>query len=304
MRRSRLISLLLAALPGALLAACQPLPAPYAPTDQDKLNPLLTLRDATGVWVELPSGLPPDVAQRLAELVAENLRQADVPAAVGIGNRGSAVLRAAGQMYTLGPAEAQLALTWQLIPPGGTPAEWQQRETIPRGANLPPMPRQIERMGKATADKVIPLLAELTPAIPLPEGVVIGKVEGAPGDGNLALSRAIGYSLKQRGVRVVEEQDGKALLVRAMVQVGKPVNLVQAVRIYWGLFMPDGTELGTVTQENDIPAGRLDKNWSEIAVFAAEGAVDGLKPLIDRAPPLNPTTPGTQPDKAPAAPRK
>lgn len=275
-----------------LLAACQPMPAPYAPTAVEKSNPLLVLRDATGVWIEQPVGLPTEVGLRLAESVAENLKTADIPAAVGTGNRGSAVLRAAGQIYPVGPAEAQLAITWQFIPPDSPLVEWQQREAIPRGAGLPPMPGQLERMARTTAQKLIPLLASLTPMAALAEGVAIGSIEGAPGDGALALKRALDYSLKQRGVKVADQPGPTALLVRARVQMGTAVNNVQAIRLTWGLFTPDGTEIGTVQQENDIPAGSLDKSWGQVAVYAAEGAVDGLKPLIDRAPALKPAGQG------------
>lgn len=269
-----------------LLVACQPLPAPYAPTVEEKsANPLLVLRDATGVWVEVPTGIPDDLARSLAETIAENLRTADIPAAVGTGNRGSALLRAAGQVYPIGPAENQLALMWQFVGPDGKQVQWEQRETVPRATGLRPSPGQVARMGQSISGRVIPLLATTTTAAQFDTGVFIGTIEGAPGDGNVALKRALDYTLKQRGVVIADKQGPGTLLVRGKIEIGKPVGPLQAIRLNWGLFQPDGSEIGTVTQENDIPAGSLDKSWGETALFAAEGAVDGLKPLIDKAPP-------------------
>ncbi|MFD2264797.1 hypothetical protein ACFSM5_17965 [Lacibacterium aquatile] len=268
----------------ALLAACQPLPAPYAPTFEEKASPLLMLRDATGVWVEVPSGIPPDLAQALADSVAENLRTADIPAAVGTGNRGSALLRAAGQIYPIGPAENQLALMWQFVGPDGKQVQWEQRETVPRAAGLRPTPGQVARMGQTISGRVIPLLATSTAAVPLDSGVLIGDVTGAPGDGNTALKRALEYTLKQRGVLIADKAGPTTLTIRGKIEIGKPVGLLQAIRLNWGLFQPDGSEIGTITQENDIPANSLDRTWGETALFAAEGAVDGLKPLIEKAP--------------------
>ena len=60
----------------------------------------------------------------------------------------------------------------------------------------------------------------------------------------------------------------------------------------------DGSEIGTVVQENDVPAGLLDGPWGDVAYTVAVAAQDGIMALIARGAPqfgrqnLNPAAPG------------
>ena len=44
----------------------------------------------------------------------------------------------------------------------------------------------------------------------------------------------------------------------------------------------DGSEIGTVAQENDVPAGLLDGPWGDVAYTVALAAQDGIMQLIAR----------------------
>ena len=47
----------------------------------------------------------------------------------------------------------------------------------------------------------------------------------------------------------------------------------------------DGGEIGTVGQENDIPAGLLDGAWGDVAYMVAASAQDGIMQLVSRGAP-------------------
>ena len=44
----------------------------------------------------------------------------------------------------------------------------------------------------------------------------------------------------------------------------------------------DGGEIGTVGQENEIPAGLLDGPWGDVAYMVAVSAQDGIMELVAR----------------------
>ena len=58
----------------------------------------------------------------------------------------------------------------------------------------------------------------------------------------------------------MSDPHGKAdLLLDAVVTVAKPEAGKQHVKIVWRMRRADGSEIGTVAQENDVPAGLLER---------------------------------------------
>ncbi|MFQ3623453.1 MAG: hypothetical protein SNJ73_07895, partial [Acetobacteraceae bacterium] len=57
----------------------------------------------------------------------------------------------------------------------------------------------------------------------------------------------------------------------------------QRVEITWTVLRADGTELGMVSQLNEVPAGTLDGLWADVAVVVAEQAATGVAEVIRRA---------------------
>ena len=56
----------------------------------------------------------------------------------------------------------------------------------------------------------------------------------------------------------------------------------QHVKIVWHVRRTDGSEIGTVAQENDVPAGLLDGAWGDVAYTVAVAAQNGIMELIAR----------------------
>jgi len=109
-------------------------------------------------------------------------------------------------------------------------------------------------------------------------------VSGAPGDGGATLSRAIGNALQRANVEVAARPDAKARFVlTGRVEVSPPDAGKQKVKVSWILAQPDGQQIGTVNQENAVPAGSLDGAWGDVAFAVAQAAAPGIATLIEHA---------------------
>jgi hypothetical protein len=274
----------------ALLAACQPLPQPFQPSAQEKGAAVAMLpKDTHGISILEISGLPSALSGPLRAAIAQRLRDEDIPAAVDIGHRGAFLLRGEASLTPLSPQEEEVQIAWFLVPPdGGDVRMINRRDAIPRGQAQNPTIPQLDRIARGVTTALVPMLNPTVAEAQGVRGVSVWGVDGAPGDGKLALKRALEFILRENGVPIVERDTPEALVVSGTVSLAKPVSGVQLIRLRWVLLMPDGSELGTVEQENQIPAGSLDNNWGEAAIFAAEGAFEGLAALLEKAPPLKP----------------
>jgi hypothetical protein len=113
---------------------------------------------------------------------------------------------------------------------------------------------------------------------------------GAPGDGNTVLPARLGEFLARRGYVTQNTAEGAALAVAPQINLVRTGPAVQRVEIQWIVSRRDGEELGRVLQLNEVPAGRLDRFWSDVAYAAAEEAAGGVDQVIRNAtaPPATP----------------
>jgi len=122
--------------------------------------------------------------------------------------------------------------------------------------------------------------------------ILVPSITGAPGDGDLSLTRSVRALLEQQGVNVIDPQlppDGfdasAAYTLSGAVGMGTPnPEAGQPIAISWDLYGPDGGHLGNVAQQNQIEPGSLDGPWGEVAIYAAMGAVDGILTLLSLIP--------------------
>jgi len=113
--------------------------------------------------------------------------------------------------------------------------------------------------------------------------LVIRPVEGAPGDGGDALTRAITAVLKGQQLDLVTGTPGAAdLVLVGEVGVAPPKAGKQSVKILWRVRHADGGEIGTVGQENDVPAGTLNGAWGDVAYQIAAAAGSGIMEIVVR----------------------
>ncbi len=293
------------------LGSCQPLPHPFA---DDRPPPsLLTVRDSAGVTIGPIAGTPEATAGKLREAVAKELQKHDIPASASTASVASYQL--IGRIQEAPPAlgKARMTVYWRLQNAAGKvvgerqpyveapPGEWNA------GADGP-----VGELAAASADTLAPLLSDEPLPHPLAtvatavEGrtrLAVAAVEGAPGDGDTSLAGSITAVLKRRDIDIVADPKTTGVLkLDAEVAMSPSDAGKQHIKIVWHLRGSDGSQIGTVAQENDVPKGTLDGAWGDIAYTVAVAAESGILELIARSGP--PPKPEAKPaPKRPPAPR-
>ena len=272
------------------LAACQPLPHPFADDVPPPGSPMLTLRDSASVTIAPIGGMPRETAEKLGPAMASALQKREIAASDKTASIGSYEL--VGRIAEMPPSGDKVALVavWELHDPSGrslgerterleaSAVDWEQGTED-----------AVARLAAASADRLAALLQDEVPAEALvggPTRLLIGGAAGAPGDGEQSLPRAITEVLKRQDVAIVTDPEAKAdLVLDAEVVVAKPKAGKQNVKIVWRVRRKDGGEIGTVGQENDVPAGLLDGAWGDVAYMVAVSAQDGIMQLLERGAP-------------------
>jgi hypothetical protein len=274
----RLLPLLL-----LLVAACQPLPHPFA-ADGVSEPPPLPPPDSADIVVTPVMGAPPTVAKALAEA----LRQADIPAAVeDAGNRGSDRLTSKALAQPEASGRATVTLAWALRAADG--------RLLGEGRVVADEPETGWRRGDPAvaqdlAGRAAPSIARLV-QLPAPRAATLSEpllglrpVTGAPGDGGSTLTRAMSYVLNRAHVALVQKSgDKESFVLTGNVKLSPPEAGKQQVKVSWVLRQPNGAEIGRIDQQNAVPAGSLDGPWGDIAFAVARAAAPGVVALIEKA---------------------
>jgi hypothetical protein len=107
-------------------------------------------------------------------------------------------------------------------------------------------------------------------------------VTGAPGDGNVSLTKQMKSHLAAFGPVVQDDPDGADFIVQGNVRVVPIAAGQQRVEIQWSVKAANGDERGRVVQLNVIPAGSLDHYWADVAMVVASEASGGVNDVILR----------------------
>ena len=260
------------------LASCGELPRPFQPDVKSPAKGLLRPIDSAGVVVQPVAGIPDAAARQAAEKIAEALRRKDVPASTRGSNPASLIL--ASEVITTGDPALRLILR----EPGGTLIGQHTARFAPTARS----PDDDAAWTELARESATALAAQLQPRAavlaPPPPSIFIGQVNGAPGDGGRALSRALDYALRRAGAKLVEASEPDSVVVLGEVTISPKGAQMRGVDVRWIVLAPDGNELGQIRQENDVPAQMLERAWAEMAVAVAEGAAEGIIDLLDHVP--------------------
>ncbi len=293
------------ALPSALalvlcvaLAACGDLPRPFQPAEKSLQAWAAPGDIAWGSILVLPiAGLPQSQSARLANEVVAALQVRDVPASTYAGGRASIVL--AGQVSAV-----TRKLRWTLVTPDGETAlrfEDPSLDAARIDETAPDLAAIATRAARRITDALEPPIAEderARPALP----VVLEAVHGTPGDGGIALARAMRHSLARIGVAVADDGKDDSHVIQGRVSVARDDEASDdaALTIAWDVLQPDGTRLGTVTQSNRVSAAQLTGAWGALARIVARAGAPGIAQLLEHAP--APRLAVATPREAPAEP--
>jgi hypothetical protein len=273
----------MAALALLALAACGEVPRPFE--DENKAispSPLLTPKAEAGMVVVPVRGAPGKASVELAELVAERLRALELPASTRAANPQSRILEGEATVANGPDGIATVDIVWRVVEPNGLPRiTTRQSEQLPAAAWQQGDRAALAKLAAASAGRIDRELhgGTQTAATELPR-VRVPLVEGAPGDGNQALARAMRLLLARQPVALVAAEEPNAMTLLGQVSV-VPAPGADRVDIQWTLRGVDGRTLGTIRQSNTVPTGTLSGPWGQTAYAAAEGGVDGVMQILE-----------------------
>lgn len=287
MRGARLVLAALVALlaPGA----CGELPRPFI-AGQKEANDLLHLDDRAGVVVRPLTGEAPGAPGPLAQAMAARLRALNVPASTGPGNRESAILGGRARVRPAGGGREEVLVRWELRRPGGgTIGSHGLRRVVPAGAWQAGRPALVEALAAEAAPAIAamvqgpPVEMARIPGFPRARLVIL-PLDGAPGDSEVSLPRALAAELAAAELPVAQTIQDDDLLVLGDVALGPARNGVQEVAIEWRVIQARAdAQLGVVAQRNWVAAGSLDGPWGQTAREIAREAAAGVIDLLERA---------------------
>lgn len=251
------------------LVGCGQVPQPFAKDDPDlRLAPFLIAPTTEGVMVLPVEGVDLETGTLIAELTAAALQRQEIAASVHTSNGASLFLAGAGRRL----ADGAMELSWTLARADGT--------VIGERTDAVASDEQLARSTAAVAGWIRPHTAPPPVNAAVTPKVTVRGVDGASGDGNQLLRRAIGLALERAPVELTPDlvEDGHVL--RGEVAVDRLANGQDRVVISWILEDAAGREIGTVDQANSVPGGSLDENWGAVAAPIAEAAIGGVVALL------------------------
>ena len=276
----------------ATVTACQPLPHPFA--DDRPPAALLQVPGSIDIAVGNFDGEPRATATKLSAAIAAELLKHDITASATATSHSGYTLDGRIEQGPPQSGTATITVFWRLhdsagkivteqrVQLSGSLSDWQQ------GADA-----RVNELAAAGANLLASMVTETRPQEQQQQQtsgrvrVAVRTIAGAPGDGNDSLTASMTAVLKHADIELVDAAKGKPDLdVDATVSVDAKGDK-QHVKIVWRVLRASGAEIGTVAQENDVPRGRLDGPWGDIAYTVAIAAGDGIMQLVDRgAPPV------------------
>ncbi len=273
--------LLLAAL---VISGCGPIPMAFPKAKDEEAKKLVSDGLPQGVEVAPIEGVPGPMARLLAESTAGNFASFDIPSGVQPFEAARFLLHGRAPSRTV--ANGKVVIHWQLTDvQGGTIADLNQTVNTTQFEWEYGSPKVIREVGEAAARRIAAELAgkaQVQAQSHLPQdGLYIEPVSGAPGDGDVSLTRAIGEALVRRGFSITGKRNAARYVLTGEVDLSAPERKQQYVRITWTLSHTDGKEVGRATQENWVPEGTFDGRWGRTAPLIAAAAVDGVHNVIE-----------------------
>ncbi len=267
------------------LAACQETPKPFLSLDPVREQPLALPAGPSAVAIGTIAGAP--ASDALARALAEALSARDVPATTGRGNLRSWQIDAVAEARPVPGAaeEMSIVLQWRLNDARGEErARFDQTVRAKARAWRDGAPELAKHLAGETATRFLPYFVDAKAPGVKPVVLSIHAIDGAPGDGARSLRRAIEQALGRRGFQVRPEIAEGGFVITADVSVLPGGAKGDLVSIEWAALAPDGASLGTVAQQNRVPAGSLSGLWGITAVHIAEAAAPGIARLLTETP--------------------
>ncbi len=273
----------------ALAAACQPLPQPFQPPPERKAaNPLLQITDAYGVYVAGVAGADEATGEALAREMAAALVGRGIPAFTESGNAGSYTL--SGTLAVPESREGRpTRLRWTLTDPDGAAVGTYDLDAgTVRGRLAKPGGSDLKGLAVRSAGPIAALVQEPAPVDRIGERskltLFVRPVEGAPEAAGGILREEAEAAFRRLDVKMAAGPGIARIVVSCTVTLSAAEAGRQRLALVWNVLRPDGSEIGSIRQENTLAPEALDRSWPSIARAIASGAAEGVRDILDRLP--------------------
>lgn len=267
-----------------LTAACPQLPQPF---QHDQANPLLLLDGRAGVFLAFDESAP---AALLPALRAALMKQ-DVPVFLDKPPAEALPLRLKLRKAAPRADTVELELFWELYDSDGLVIDHYDQKLRVVVADWD---KGVPALMKRLADEAAPHIARLMPveegtrqdeaATPGPRPrLFVAAVEGAPGDGNDAMARAMRLSLSASGIELVERPGEGIFQLKGKAAVARADSKSEKLQVEWTLLDPRGGEMASMDQAGLVPLGLLHKPWGTLAGEIVAGTAIELAGLLKDA---------------------
>lgn len=261
-----------------LLSGCGNLPRPFKENHNEAANPLTVVKDARGIVVAPLSGAPPATAGVMPEMMADALMKRGL-VAVTDGSLDNALLLEGDARGSGG----DIVVNWVLTDAAGNEvARTASRTRVAPSAWLSGDRGGLERLAADAAAAVDVALgggAKDAMGAEAPK-IFVGEITGAPGDGNRALAAALRNLLMQAKIPTTSKESEATISVNGVVEA-IPAGDRERITLTWNLTGKDGSDVGSIRQQNEVAKGALDGRWGGRAYDAALALVPALKNALD-----------------------
>ncbi len=286
------------------------LPNPFdvdRPYEGRHRNPLAVrgITRAASLEVFPVANMPPGLGTRLAEELEFAAKARDIPIFVKTGAQTADQLMGRANIHET-DGNLWLDVVWQYIDMDGTflsgftvREQLAARDTRDFEGHATAWdhltPDRIDALAEQTADRLQGLLEIAQGRDPnrdiVRNRIILRAVTGAPGDGGRTLTTVLANLLSEAKYEVDtmwQTEDRQiphgAVVVLGKVEISELENNIDRIDLIWSVFDHRGQRLGRIVQTNTVPRGRLDGSWGEIAVYAAQGAREGILGLLAHMP--------------------
>ena len=269
---------------GLLFAGCGQLPKPFkSELGSGAESPLVAMLDAAGIVVAPIIGAPPGVAGPLSEIMAAELRRANVPATTTSVLKNAFLLEGKTVLTPLASDKNLVTIKWTVTNVvGDVVTELVTSSSVSgiawKTASLPSL--------NTVSEDVVPRIANTLqtkyPVVARKEWplVAVVAVEGAPGDGNEMLKNAFVAVLKDAGLPVTANPENAVIQIFGKVEITDQTLKRETIEINWIFLEPNGSEIGKMTQSNSVEKGRVHSKWGSLAYDVTFAMVDSIADVL------------------------
>lgn len=268
-----------------LLAGCGDLPRPFAGAPGATAKRLSQPPPAR-LAIPVPSdALLPDAASaNLAIAVTDALVATEVPAVADDARRGDWRLVVAAELR-----DGRVVPTFEVRNPKNEPMGVAQGQPVTAAQWSAADPVTLKAVATQAAPGIGALLDRIEAAREesdpkslrnRPAQVFVADVTGAPGDGNLSLTRQMQAQLPAFGEHVEPQRPEADFVVAGQVATAPGAGGTLRIELQWVVTDSKGAERGRIVQINEVPPASVSGHWADIAVAVAQEAAGGVRDVI------------------------